>query len=527
MGEQLLRRLNFQRQVFEDRANSAATIPNLALLTLALLTASAAGKLAAASLTDLTADETYATVIGRSFALSYFDHPPLHQWIVHAFTACFGEGWQVRLPFLFMAEALNVPLYGLTGRLFGRNAALWALFGFNTTAYFTVWPDGLIMPDVPLFLFLTAGVWAVAEILFGPPSGKSRLWALWLAAGVAFGFAGLAKYSAIFVPVGLFGFLCGSSAHRHWLWRPQPYLAAALALAIFSPVLIWNAQNNWVSFAFQSGRASGGPSLGLAAFKHFAEALGAQVALLSPWACLPLVLALKDAVKSRDAGSAQRFLLWLVAVPLLLFSSLPFVGRTSIPHWFNSAWLFAFPLLGLWLERQSAKWLRSWAAPSAALTALTFVLFTAYLIEGPLWRAANASPRELALQSFDLQTLGTGSSRPSFVVVDVWSIGGKVGAILGPEVPVCTFSQDPREFAFLCSSKALLGQDALIVLPKERTEKDLAKLAPYFEHLDARPSQEIEVASDWGLRRTVTLTRAHVLLRPYSSPYGNDAKPAS
>ncbi len=412
----------------------------------------------------------------------------MHQWIVHAFTTSFGEGWQVRLPFLFMVVALNVPLYGLTRRLFSRDAALWALFGFNTTAYFTVWPDGIIMPDVPLFLCLTAGVWAVAEILFGSQGGKSRLWALWLAAGVAFGFAGLAKYTAIFVPVGLFGFLCGSPAHRHWLWRPQPYLAAVLALTIFSPVLIWNAQNNWVSFAFQSGRASGGASLGLTAFRHFAEALGAQIALLSPWVCLPVVLALADAVKSRDAGSPKRFMLWLVAVPLLLFSLLPFFGRTSIPHWFNSAWLFAFPLLGLWLERQSAKWLRSWAALSAALTAVTFVAVTAYLIEGPIWKAANASSRELAPQNFDWQTFAAGSSQPSFVVVDVWSIGGKVGAVLGPKMPVCTFSQDPREFAFLCSSKAFLGQDALIVLAKERTESDLPRLAPYFEHVDARPS---------------------------------------
>ena len=67
-----------------------------------------------------------------------------------------------------MAEAINLPLYGLTRRLFGRDAALWALFGFNATAYFVVWPDGLILPDVPLFLFLTTGVWAIAEILFGP-----------------------------------------------------------------------------------------------------------------------------------------------------------------------------------------------------------------------------------------------------------------------------------------------------------------------------------------------------------------------
>src|SRR5208337_3570551 len=151
----------------------------------------------AAWATGFTGDEAYTVVIARTIALSYFDHPPLHQWIVHAFAALTGEGWWLRLPFLLMALGVNLPLYGLTRRLFGPEAALWALFGFNAAIYFVVWPDGLILPDVPLFLFLSTAIWIVAEILFGPPRGKLAPAALWLAAGLAFGLAGLAKYSAI------------------------------------------------------------------------------------------------------------------------------------------------------------------------------------------------------------------------------------------------------------------------------------------------------------------------------------------
>ena len=192
------------------------------------------------------------------FQLSYFDHPPLHQWIVHSFGALFGEGWWLCIPFLVMAEAINLPLYGLTRRLFGRDAALWALFGFNATVYFVVWPDGLILPDVPLFLFLTVGVWAVAEILFGPARQPRATLALWLLAGAAFGIAGLSKYAALFAPVGLLGFLAFSPRYRCWFWRPQPYLAAALALAIFSPALVWNYR--MIGFRSLSNRAARRPA---------------------------------------------------------------------------------------------------------------------------------------------------------------------------------------------------------------------------------------------------------------------------
>jgi 4-amino-4-deoxy-L-arabinose transferase-like glycosyltransferase len=281
---------------------------------LAFVAVCAIAKLLGAWATGFAGDESYTVVISRTLALSYFDHPPLHQWIVHAFGALAGEGWWLRLPFILMIAATNVPLYGLTRCLFGRDAAIWALFGFNATAYFIVWPDGYIMPDVPLFLFLTTAIWAVAEILFGPRRGSGGYVLLWLAAGLAFGLAGLSKYSAIFAPMGLFGYLLFSPRHRSWLWRPQPYLGAAVALAIFAPALIWNHQNHWVSFAFQSGRAGRGLHFDAVGFTHAAQALSSQIALISPWVGIPLVLALADALRSRDPESGQRFLLSLIHI---------------------------------------------------------------------------------------------------------------------------------------------------------------------------------------------------------------------
>jgi hypothetical protein len=502
--------------------------PAPAKTILAFIVACALAKLFAAWVNGFTGDEAYTVVISRSFQLSYFDHPPLHQWIVHGFGALFGEGWWLCIPFLTMAEAINLPLYGLTYRLFGRDAALWALFAFNATAYFAVWPDGLILPDVPLFLFLTIGVWAIAEILFGPPRKRGAAWCLWLAAGAAFGLAGLSKYAAIFVPIGLFGFLAFSPRHRHWFQRPQPYLAAALALVIFSPALMWNYQNNWVSFAFQSGRAAPGASLSASAFATFGGALGAQVALLSPWVGVPLVFAVAHALRTAGAASASRFLLWLVAIPLLLFLSMPFMGKTAIPHWFNSAWLFAFPLLGHSLSERSAKWLRPWAEASVALTAVCFALFVSYVTVGPFWRTASAKAlkQDPTQWSYDWRGLkespawrGFSTETHAFVVVDNWRVGGKIGEAFGPDVPVCAFSQDPREFAFVCRENALLGQDALIVIPKERSQEALAALAPYFQRLD--PSEEIAVGRGGRSERLVTLTHAHVLLRPYPLPFGD------
>jgi hypothetical protein len=500
--------------------------PTLAEAIFAFVVACALGKLFAAWATGFTGDEAYTIVIGRILSLSYFDHPPFHQWMLHGFAALLGET-SVRVPFVLMAVAINLPLYGSTRRLFGTKSALWTLFAFNSAPYFMAWPDGLIVPDIPLFLCLTAAIWAVSEILFGPLRSNAALWVLWLAAGLAFGCAGLSKYSAIFMPMGLLCFLAGAPRHRRWLLRPQPYAGAALALTMLAPVIVWNYQNHWISFLFQSARAATDSTPDVPPLLAIAETVGAQAALLSPWIGAPLVIALVTASRIRDPNCAERFLLWLVVMPLLFFVLMPFRGKLAIPHWFNLGWLFAFPLLGRWLSAKPEKWLHAWAPKCAALSAAVFAAYVAYVVAGPLWLAAgiNVRFRDPTQWSYDWRGLteatawrAPGSGAPAFVAVPSWRTGGKVGVALGPAVPVCAFI-DPREFAFICDTRTRLGEDALIVTLKEDTEHSLRALAPYFERLG--PSEEIAVGRGDLPEQIVTLTRGYTLLRPYPLRYGN------
>ena len=46
---------------------------------------------------------------------------------------------------------------------------------------------------------------------------------------------------------------CSTARKRRRLLQPGPYLALAIGLSVFSPVLIWNARHGWVSFLFQGG----------------------------------------------------------------------------------------------------------------------------------------------------------------------------------------------------------------------------------------------------------------------------------
>jgi 4-amino-4-deoxy-L-arabinose transferase-like glycosyltransferase len=69
----------------------------------------------------------------------------------------------------------------------------------------------------------------------------------WLAIGAAFGMGMLSKYTTIFFAVGIFAWLVLVPELRKWLVTPWPWIAGVIALVVFSPTLIWNAEHRWAS----------------------------------------------------------------------------------------------------------------------------------------------------------------------------------------------------------------------------------------------------------------------------------------
>ena len=123
----------------------------------------------------------------------------------------------------------------------------------------------------------------------------------WVVAGAFAGLAMLSKYHGVFVLAGTGLFLLTSAPHRKWFARPGPYLGALVAFAMFTPVLLWNREHGWVSFAFQFGRAEGARGLHLGAM--LANIAG-QAGYVLPWIWVPLVVVLWNALRTgtRDAA---------------------------------------------------------------------------------------------------------------------------------------------------------------------------------------------------------------------------------
>ena len=197
-------------------------------------------RLVLAATLGLGVDESYAIANARELELSYFDHPPLHYWIAHAFMPLVGDGRALRLPFIILFAGSSWLLYRLTRRLFGDWAGVWAVLALNLSAFFTLSAGGWIVPDGALIFFLLAAALTLANAFF-PAAAPASPWRSWILAGIYLGLASLAKYQAVLFGFGLLLYLVSVPGRRRVLLHPAPWAGALIALAIFSPVLIWNA----------------------------------------------------------------------------------------------------------------------------------------------------------------------------------------------------------------------------------------------------------------------------------------------
>jgi 4-amino-4-deoxy-L-arabinose transferase-like glycosyltransferase len=217
-------------------------VRNTSLTILALVVL----RLIAAAVTPLTFDEAYYWMWSKHLAGGYYDHPPMVALLIRAGTMLAGDTpLGVRLVSILLALPMTYAVYRTAAILFGsmRVAASAAILR-NVTLMVAV-GTLIVTPDSPLLVASSFLLFFLAILL---ESGRG---AWWLAVGAAVGCALLSKYSALFFGAAILIWLVIVPQQRRWLASPWPYLGAVVAFALFAPVIVWNADHQWVSFLKQ------------------------------------------------------------------------------------------------------------------------------------------------------------------------------------------------------------------------------------------------------------------------------------
>ena len=226
--------------------NEGRLVRNTVLTVLALVVL----RLVAAAFTPLTFDEAYYWMWSKHLAGGYYDHPPMVAFVIRAGTVIAGDTeLGVRLGSILLALPMSFAVFRAASILFGgERVAATATILLNVTLMAAV-GTLIVTPDAPLLVASSFVLFFLAKVL---ETGRG---AWWLAVGVAVGAALLSKYTALFFGPAILIWLVSVAKLRGWLRSPWLYLGGLVALALFTPVILWNANHHWVSFIKQLGRA--------------------------------------------------------------------------------------------------------------------------------------------------------------------------------------------------------------------------------------------------------------------------------
>lgn len=292
---------------------------------------------------ELSEDEAYQWVWSKHLALSYYSKPLLiacTQWLG---TTLWGDtAFGVRFFSPVIAGVIGVLLLRFFAREVNARAGFCLVLIVTATPLLAV-GSTLLTVDPLAVLFWTAAMlsgWSAVQ-------ANSRTSA-WLWTGLWMGLGFLSKYSSPLLWMCWAVFFIAWPPARQQLRRPGPYLALLINLLCTLPVLIWNAQHDWISLKHVASHGGAGkvwsPTL-----KYFFEFLGAEFVLLNPWFFVATMIALAAVWRMPRRDGRMVFFFCMGAPVFLLYVLLSLKSRVQ-PNWIAPAVLPMFCVMVLYLE---------------------------------------------------------------------------------------------------------------------------------------------------------------------------------
>ncbi len=334
--------LGLTRCVFFPAKKGPLSSEEWRTLSLWLLIYAVLLRLVYAGLPEVLHEEAYYWNYAQHLDIGYLDHPPLVGWVIWLFAGMMGHSeLALRLSAFAIWLVGAYYVYLLTRKIFDKTTAMGAVLLFATLpVYFSL---GFVMlPDTPLVACWAGALYYLYCLLI-----EKRSMA-WLGVGIFMGLGMLSKYTIVLLGGAALVFVLMDRDSRRWLLRPEPYLAVIVAVVLFSPVIAWNIQNEWVSFAFQSTRRVAG------SFDFdLPDLIGSVLILLTPMGVLAVVAAVvsrnfftssMDTTVERKNVSTHRLLMALTFLPFSLFLVFSLFRNIKL-NWTGPIWLGTLPYL--------------------------------------------------------------------------------------------------------------------------------------------------------------------------------------
>lgn len=312
---------------------------------------------------ELFPDEAYYFMWSERMDWSFFSKGPGVAATMWLSTHLLGVSeFGVRFFSPLLALGTSLVMWSFARRLHGESVAAWLVVLLNVVPIFNA--GALVMTIDPLSIFFWAA--ALAACWRALEESPAFSW-WWPATGALIGLGFLCKYTNAMQLVSIALLLALTPKYRGEFKRPGFYAMLAVFLACCTPVVVWNAQHDWVTLEHLTARGGLKQPFALR-FDEFGKFLLMHFGVYSPLIFLAMLVALVWALPKAKHSFKVRFLL-----------------------------AFTLPLFALyfWLALKQAGE-ANWTAPAALSLALLTVA---------LWHEkaeSRANPRRFALAALTL-----------------------------------------------------------------------------------------------------------------------------
>ena len=425
---------------------------------------------------DLFGDEAYYYLWGQHLSWSYFDHPPLHAWLIRAITTVLPGTLGIRtLTSLTLAGVLAL-FWDWSKRIAPADAPRWfwtaaalylaspLFFGFTLIAYH----------DHLLILLSLAATHCFAVFVERHESGQPKLIRWLYGSAVLLGLATLTKYTGVFVGLGFALTFLLRPKLRPLLLTPHPWLAALLAIALQAPVLYWNLTEGLASFRFHlDGRWNG--HAGHLDWWHPIRFLLMTIVIWSPLLLWPLAKFIRARPPGFEGVSRS------VALSVFATSTAGLVavsiGLDAYFYWSVVGLIALMPLLAGYIGRRIVLWLHlTLGAICAVLIVVNFSILPIAAIAGG---KDPGSGINFGWPEIAAHVRGAEAATPTdFIGATGYSITAQLAVALGLDVADLSFN--PSQFNYWAGAHEFDGKSALVLSGENDKPEELSYVRAHF-----------------------------------------------
>jgi len=356
-------------------ATTNSTILDYRKKILLLIVITTALRLFFASSLELGADETYYWSFALKLQGNYFDHPPIVAFLIRltTFNLLFHNELAVRVGAIISSAVCTWIIFKLGTLVNNQQTGWFAALLYNASIYCSIVAGMYILPDSPQLIF-----WLTSLLIFIKISRltddhpKSTF--LWCMFGITTGLCIMSKVHGVFLWFGVLLYLL--FFNRNSLKYRGIYLSALITLIIISPIIIWNFQNDFISYRFHSGRVS--PTASGLDLLGFLKAFSQEAQNVNPINFVLIIISLFSVFRGKlPVDKKDLKILLFCSLPLILTILILSLFRETFPHWSGPAYSCLLILPAIKLSTVSKNKTRY--VPGVIIWALGYMVMVACL----------------------------------------------------------------------------------------------------------------------------------------------------